>query len=85
MIVLPGILIGSNDPIPLDQSHVLQRANRPDVLEYYRNGGVDILPILEARTDSIRRLTPDFDRRTIVDYNTDLFPRDEYDLRPSPR
>jgi spermidine synthase len=85
VLILPGILIGSNDPIPFEQSHVLQRANRPDVLQYYRAAGVDILPILQARTDSVRRVTPDFDRRTIGDYNTDLYPRDEYDLRPTAR
>lgn len=85
VVVLPGILIGSNEPIRFDQPQVMQRASRPEVLDYYRYGGVDILPILKARTDSIRRITPDFDRGTIVDYNTDLFPRDEYDLQPARR
>jgi spermidine synthase len=82
VIVLPGILIGSNEPIPFDQSRILDRARRAEVLQYYRTGEVDILRILEPLTNSHRTFTPDFDRTTLTDYNTDLFPRDEYDLRP---
>jgi hypothetical protein len=44
---------------------------------------VDIRTLLDARTTVQQVYGPDFDRSTLTDFNTDLFPRDEFDLSPS--
>jgi spermidine synthase len=85
VLAVPGILIGSNDPIPFDPATIIERAGHPAVVQYYKAGGVDIVSLLEDGLRPPRVFTPEFDRTTLVDYNTDLFPRDEYDLRPRPR
>jgi hypothetical protein len=83
VIVLPQLLIGSNEPLEIDPARVLARANTPRVLDYYRYGGVNILPIVEERLNVRQTFGPEFDRSTVVDFNNDLFPRDEYDLTPT--
>ena len=82
VVVLPGILVGSDAPIAVDRDEILRRAGRPEVDAYYHDGQVDIRTLLDARTTVQQVYGPDFDRSTLTDFNTDLFPRDEFDLSP---
>jgi len=83
VIALPGILVGSDAPMAFDRARVLERASPPQTTAYYRDGLVDILALLNRWTVVQHVYGPDFDRSSLTDFNTDLFPRDEYDLRPS--
>lgn len=81
----PGVLIGSSDPIAFDREAIARRLADPRVREHYARAGIDIEPLLESYLRDPVRYGPDFPRETLTDFNTDLFPRDEYDLSPLPR
>jgi spermidine synthase len=67
------ILIGSNEPIPLDPAHWEPRLERPDVRQYL---GRVILQGLRDCLTTARPLTPE--GVPDVTLNRDLFPRDEF-------
>ena len=80
-VSLPGILLGSSQPFDIDRALVGRPGGRPA-----RPGA---FPPCRRRHRSARppyldgpsaRFGPDFDRTTLRDLNTDLFPRDEFDL-----
>jgi spermidine synthase len=77
VVVLPEILIGSSDPIDLDPQAVFERLRDPRAQMHYARAGIDAERILSAHLNVLARYTPDFDRSTLKDFNTDLFPRDE--------
>ncbi len=80
---LPGILLGSNEPFQIDRSTVIERASAPHVAEHYRRAGIDIVALLDAYlTGPSAHFDPGFDRSGLTDLNTDLFPKDEFDLSP---
>ena len=81
VVNLPGILIGSNDPFDIDARVVTARLSDPRIREHYQRAGIDIAALLSPYLDAAStRVGPEFDRATLVDVNTDLFPKDEYDL-----
>ncbi len=80
-----GVLIGSNDPINVDREAIARRIADPRVREHYLRAGIDIEAMISSYLADPARYTPDFDRRSLVDFNSDLFPKDEYDLSPLPR
>lgn len=81
VVSVPGILLGSNEPFEVDRTVVAARAADPHVREHYRRAGVDIEALIRQYLEGeSRRFWPDFDRAALVDLNTDLFPKDEYDL-----
>lgn len=81
VVSVPGILLGSNAPFDIDRAVVAARAADPRVREHYRRAGVDIEALLRPYLEGeSARFWPDFDRAALVDLNTDLFPKDEYDL-----
>ncbi|MBI3050064.1 MAG: fused MFS/spermidine synthase [Acidobacteria bacterium] len=83
VISMPGILLGSNEPFAIDRAAVAARMADPRVREHYARAGVDLDALLGPYLDGeSARFGPDFDRGTLVDLNTDLFPKDEYDLSP---
>jgi predicted membrane-bound spermidine synthase len=83
---LPGILLGSDTPIAFDPGVVSQRASEPAVSEYFQRAGIDIERLVEPYLEApAGQLGPDFDRQALTDVNTDLFPRDEFDLAPPVR
>lgn len=73
-----NILIGSDAPIAMDVEAIGRRLDEPGVQAYFERAGIDIrrtlAPYLASPVDTFG---PDFDRRALVDLNTDLFPRDE--------
>jgi spermidine synthase len=73
------VLVGSKQPIPFDPALVRRRLSDPAVQDHYRQAGVDIEAVLAPYLDRTPRVFgPDDDRRTIVDINTDLYPKDEF-------
>jgi hypothetical protein len=84
VLALPDILIGSNDPIVLDRGAVLARLADPRARDHYARARIDVDLIVAAHLVELARYLPDFDRRALRDFNTDLFPRDELD-RPAPQ
>lgn len=77
-----GVLIGSNDPIPVDRERIGQRIADARVREHYSRAGINIQELMSSYLENPAFYTPAFDRRTLSDVNSDLFPRDEYDLSP---
>jgi spermidine synthase len=76
-------LLGSRDPIVIDREKVRSRLSDPAVQAYYDNSGVDIGSLLGPYIDQAPAMfDPSSDRSAIADINTDLFPRDEFDIPP---
>jgi hypothetical protein len=85
VVSVPGILLGSSEPIDFDAMTIATRAADPRVRDYYRRAGIDIETLIRGYIDGVPvRFGPDFDRGTLTDLNTDLFPKDEFDLSPPP-
>jgi predicted membrane-bound spermidine synthase len=82
VLVFSEILLGSNEPIVFDRNEVLARLRDSRVHSYYSQAGVVADELAAAHLVELARYTPEFDRSTLEDFNTDLFPRDELD-RPS--
>ena len=82
-VSVPGILIGSSQPFEFDATKIAARAAEPRVRDYYRRAGIDIEVLIRTYIEHPPvRFGPDFDRNTLIDVNTDLFPKDEFDLSP---
>jgi spermidine synthase len=82
VIAMPGILIGSNDPIPMDRAAIEARLADPATREYFDRAGVEVSKLLATYLDAPTVYTPAYPRQQLVDVNTDLFPKDEFDLSP---
>ena len=83
VLSVPGVLLGSNEPIVWSRGAIAERLADPQVRAYYQRAGIDIERlILEALEGEPAQYGPDLDRSTLKDFNTDLFPKDEY--RPEP-
>ena len=80
-VSLPGILLGSSQPFEIDRALVGARAADPRVREHFRRAGVDIEGLARQYLDGpSASFDRDFDRTALTDVNTDLFPKDEFDL-----
>ncbi|NOT27895.1 MAG: fused MFS/spermidine synthase [Acidobacteria bacterium] len=83
VVSLPGILLGSSEPIAFDVSTIATRAADPAVRAHFQRAGIDIEVLLRGYLEQEPpRVGPEFDRTSLTDVNTDLFPRDEFDLSP---
>ncbi|MBI5774604.1 MAG: fused MFS/spermidine synthase [Verrucomicrobia bacterium] len=77
------VAIGSNEPLSLNPQALEARVTDPALRAHYERAGIDLpelmLPYLgrEARP---ALLGPDFDRSSLRDINTDVFPKDEFSL-----
>jgi hypothetical protein len=80
VVSVPGILLGSNDPIEIDRAAIAMRLADPRVREHYERAGVNADQLLSEYLAGPAIYGPDFDRSRLEDFNTDLFPKDEYDL-----
>lgn len=75
------IVLGSNEPIAFDAQAVRGRLSDPTVVGYYAQSGIDIRALLAPFLDQTPRVFgPAYDRSRLQDINTDLFPRDEFNL-----
>ena len=76
---MPGaILIGSNDPIEWDSEKLKARLTSQFSKNHYGLGQINIDSYLEKILIVPKEIPPSFDRSKIGDFNTDLFPKDEY-------
>jgi predicted membrane-bound spermidine synthase len=82
VVAMPGILIGSSEPIPMDRPAIEARLAEPQVRQYFDRAGVNIERLLATYLDAPIVYTPDYPRQQLADVNTDLFPKDEFDLSP---
>ncbi len=82
VVSVPGILVGSSEPITLDREQILQRLADPRVDDHYTRAGINVRELMSSYLVNPARYTPDFNRAVLTDFNTDLFPKDEYDLSP---
>ena len=77
------IVIGSGTAIPFDAAAVRARLRDPAVREYYHSAGINIAELTDEYLGRAPRIfTPADDRSALTDINTELFPRDEFELRP---
>jgi spermidine synthase len=74
------ILIGSETAVRVDADAVLRRMADRDVQRYYAAGRVDLDALLRPYLTGGHVFDPSYDRSSIRDINTDLFPRDEFGL-----
>jgi spermidine synthase len=74
-----SILIGANEPVHVDLQTIASRLSDPRVQNYYAAGGVEIAPLVRNLLRQMRRYTND-DPAVLGDTNTDLFPRDEFEI-----
>ena len=84
VVALPEFLIGSNEPIVIDREAVLARLRDPRARAHYARAGISVDELVAAHLVELARYTPEFDRRMLTDFNTDLFPRDELDRPGGP-
>ena len=52
-----------------------RRIADPRVREHYARAGIDVKELMSQYLADPARYTPDFDRRTLTDFNSDLFPK----------
>ena len=77
------IAIGTQEPLTVDTASLQARVSDPELLAHFQRAGVDLHALLapifgpQAQNQSIG---PEFDRTTLGEPNTDLFPRDEMAL-----
>jgi predicted membrane-bound spermidine synthase len=83
VLVLPHILIGSNQPVPWDEDTLRLRLGHLEHRHHFAMAGIDLprllAPYLDPQTPRLV-LGPEFDRASLPVPNTDLFPRDELAL-----
>jgi spermidine synthase len=80
VVAMPGILIGSKEPIAIDRPAIDARLGAPDAHQYFERAGINIQALLATYLDAPISYTPASPRLQLADINTDLFPKDEFDL-----
>ena len=74
-------MIGSAAPVVVDRQRIVERLRQKQVVDYYTSSGVDIEALLEPYLSG--PWPADGTTRTLqdsADINTDLYPRDEFDI-----
>jgi spermidine synthase len=75
------VLIGSNAPIRVDDPAIARRLRSPAVTDHFAWAGIDIVGLLQQYLGpGSLSFDPSHDRSGLVDINTDLYPRDEFDI-----
>ena len=85
VVAAAGVLIGSRQPFSIDRAAIETRLADPWTRAHFANAGIDIGRLLSDALASPVVYGPDFPRASLIDINTDLFPKDEFDLSPIPR
>jgi spermidine synthase len=81
VLAVDDIYIGSNHPIAFDPTVVRSRMASQHVRDYYARAAIDIERLLDPYlTRYVGRFGPEYDRTTLEDLNSDLFPKDEFRL-----
>ena len=80
-ISLPGLLLGSSQPVRFDRAEILARAEGAHVRQHFQRAGIDIVELVRQYSEAPSAVFDHtFDRTALTDINTDLFPKDEFDL-----
>jgi spermidine synthase len=82
VVAMPGILVGSNQPIAIDRAAISARLAEPAAREHFARAGIDIERLLDGYLSNPIVYGPDYPREQLADIDTDLFPKDEFDLSP---
>ncbi len=82
VVGLPGILIGSRQPIQIDRAAIAARLADPHTREYFSAAAIDIEALVTGYLVNPVVYGPEFPRDQLADIDTDLFPKDEFDLSP---
>ena len=77
-----GVLVGSREPIDLDRGAIARRIAEPRVRDHYARAGIDVEELMSVYLAAPARYAPGFNRDGLADVNSDLFPRDEYNIAP---
>jgi len=72
----------SGQPIRIDRPAIEARLADPHTREYFGAAGIDIGRQLMGYLEAPVMYGPEFPRDRMTDINTDLFPKDEFDLSP---
>ena len=72
------VLVGSNEPIQVDQRAIQERLDDPATARHYARLGVDIEGLLRPVVGQGR--SPSWLGQDLADVNTDLHPRDEFSV-----
>jgi len=79
VVRLGQIALGSNEPIRVDPDAVRERLKDARVQRHFASAGLGMAALLAPYVDRPAvTFGPEFDRSTLTDLNTDLFPRDEF-------
>ncbi len=74
-----SMLVGSKTPIDFNLEDIIRRADTPETREYYMLADMSVDSLLKASFFVNRTVYgPELDRDSIVDFNSDLHPKDEY-------
>jgi len=82
VVSMPGILVGSNQPIAIDRAAISARLAEPAAAAHFARAGIDIERLLAGYLANPTIYGPDSPRDQLTDIDTDLFPKDEFDLSP---
>ena len=75
-----GVLIGSEEPVEFNKEGIIKHLMNPDIQAYYGKAGIDIYRLLyPALMQGAEVFAPS--TTPLGDYNTDLFPKDEFMTR----
>lgn len=72
------LILGSSEEIEWDTKAISARLTNSFSRNYYSRVGIDVESFIPVFAAQHRVFTPDFDRSKLEDFNTDLFPRDEF-------
>ncbi len=72
------LILGSNEKIDWDVSIISDRLRDPFTKSYYARISVDVENLIQVFNAYHKIFTPEFDRSKLNNYNTDLFPKDEF-------
>jgi hypothetical protein len=75
------VMIGSNAPVAFDRDAVERRISSPSVVERFALAGIDVRELLHPYlSGNAQSYDPSYNRSALTDINTDLDPRDEFEL-----
>jgi hypothetical protein len=75
-----GVLVGSREPIAIDRDALAARIADPRVREHFARAGINVQEMMSLYLAQPAIYTPEFNRDGLIDFNSDLFPKDEFDL-----
>jgi MFS family permease len=82
VLIAGQVGFGSDTPIQFDVEAIRQRMNHQFTRAHYAAAGLDLArELAEYFKQRPQVFGPDFDRRSLVDLNHDLFPKDEFSRR----